>query len=189
MGEEAATFFSKYLGYTTRLLCIGVDSYRDTNPILTPPGHLQKIAYPDAAPIMLSTSSSLDNISSRLDDGDEMDITKFRPNIHISTPGADAFDEEFWVEVDIGGTHLDCSMNTVRCQSINVDYATGEYAPPQKQVYKRMMADRRVNPLLKFKPCFGKYAFCGQEGSTIRLGDPVVVKRRNVERYVAMTNK
>lgn len=87
--------------------------------------------------------------------------------------GMDAYDEEFWAEVEIHSkdghegvevVKLEMTFNTARCQSINVDYKTGKQMPPEKQIYKKMTKDRRINPLLPYKPCFGKYAFCKQFG-------------------------
>lgn len=88
-----------------------------------------------------------------------------------TSSGVDAYDEELWAEVEVrkdGGSgeavRLDMTFNTPRCTSINVDYATGKAMPPEKQVYKKLMKDRRINPEHPFSPCFGKYGFCEQFG-------------------------
>lgn len=191
MGPEASLFFSTHLNYPVHLLHIG-PSHRSTISSVTPsPQHPQGISFADVAPILLATDVSLKDVSDRA--GENFDITKFRPNIYADTTGAgiDAYDEELWAEVEIGANgegneavRLDMTFNTPRCTSINVDYATGKTMPPEKQVYKKLMKDRRINPEHPFSPCFGKYAFCKQFGQVIRVGDEIRVTKRNQERYV-----
>lgn len=163
MGATAALFFSTHLGYPTRLVYIGTGR-RSTHPGLTPPGHQQHITFADAAPLLLTTRASLDDITVR--HGSAFDVTKFRPNIFVTTPpGAAAYDEEFWAQVEVGSTVvLEMTFNTVRCQSLNVDYDTGKLAPPEAQIYKKMTKDRRINPMFPYRPCFGRYAFSSQFG-------------------------
>jgi uncharacterized protein YcbX len=194
MGDAPAAYFRAHLNVpTVRVLYIGQP--RDPHPMLTPPAHPQKIRFMDVAPMLLSTSASLDDVSRRLpphskfiaNGGGGFDITKFRSNIHVSVPeGTPAYDEEFWAEIAVGDEALrfECTFNTARCLSINVDYDTGKQAPPEEQVYKTMVKDRRINPVFKFKPCFGRYCCCSVVGATIRVGDKVTVEKRNAERHV-----
>ncbi|RPB13645.1 hypothetical protein P167DRAFT_534980 [Morchella conica CCBAS932] len=193
MGPEASLFFSTYLKYPAHLVHIG-PSHRSTIPTITPsPQHPQGISFADVAPILLATDVSLKDVSNRA--GEDFDITKFRPNIYVDTTssGVDAYDEELWAEVEVrkdGGSgeavRLDMTFNTPRCTSINVDYATGKAMPPEKQVYKKLMKDRRINPEHPFSPCFGKYGFCEQFGQTINVGDEIKVTKRNQERHVSV---
>ncbi|KIY01554.1 uncharacterized protein Z520_03106 [Fonsecaea multimorphosa CBS 102226] len=72
--------------------------------------------------------------------------------------------------------HLDLVFNTVRCMSLNVDFRTGGTVPPERQLYKLLTKDRRVNPTFPYKPCFGRYAFAEPFGTVIRVGDRVEVE-------------
>jgi uncharacterized protein YcbX len=192
MGDSIASYFRAQLNLpTVRVLYIGQP--RDPHPAMTPSVHPQKIRFMDVAPILLSTSASLDDVSRRLPPRSKFianggfDVTKFRSNIHVSVPkGIPAYDEEFWAEIAVGnqGLRFDCTFNTARCLSINVDYDTGKQAPPDEQIYKMMMKDRRINPLFNFKPCFGRYCCCSVVGAKIRVGDKVTVEKRNAERHV-----
>lgn len=152
----------------------------------------------DVAPISLTTSASLKDITARLPSGaavvaggGDFSETKFRSNIHVAVPDdTPAYSEEFWREIVIGeqqqhgsGVKLQCTYNTPRCLSINVDYATGKQAATDQQIYKLMMKDRRINPEFNFKPCFGRYCFCDDFGATIRVGDRVRVLEANMERH------
>lgn len=175
MGPEPALFFSTHLGYPVRLVYIGRNQ-RTIHPAIAPPTptdtpHPQSIAFADAAPILLSTRASLDDIAAR--QGGHFDLTKFRPNIFVDTLDSTApFDEEFWAQVEVGEApvKLEMTFNTVRCQSINVDYDTGRLMPSEQQVYKKMTKDRRINPFFPFRPCFGRYAFCEQFGRSLVSG-------------------
>ncbi|OCT44150.1 hypothetical protein CLCR_00672 [Cladophialophora carrionii] len=70
---------------------------------------------------------------------------------------------------------LDLVFNTVRCQSLNVDFRTGGLVAPQRQLYKLLAKDRRVNPAFPYRPCFGRYAFAEPFGRVVRVGDHVEV--------------
>lgn len=148
----------------------------------------EKITFADTAPYMLTSTRSLDDVSARLPDGEEMDITKFRPNIVVS--GAEtAWEEDFWAELTVGeeNVRLLLTANCVRCQSINVDYATGSMGKGESgNVLKKLMKDRRVDRGMKYSPVFGRYVFLdrGSENARVRVGDEVVVSRRVQERMV-----
>ncbi|KIW72811.1 hypothetical protein PV04_00983 [Phialophora macrospora] len=71
---------------------------------------------------------------------------------------------------------LDLVFNTVRCQSLNVDFRTGGLVPPEQQLFKLLAKDRRVNLMFPYKPCFGRYAFAEPFGRRIRVGDRVEIK-------------
>ena len=153
------------------------------------------ITFADMAPYLVVTEESLDDVSARLPDGMEMDMTKFRPNIVIS--GATApYEEDFWGGLKIaphehsGREILDLELiltqNCARCVSINIDYSTGKAGVGETgSVLKKLMRDRRVDKLNKWSPIFGRYAFLKAEGvpkRTITVGDVVTVCKRNEER-------
>jgi hypothetical protein len=95
--------------------------------------------------------------------------------LHIvgpATTSANAAGEEL-EEVPL---RLDLVFNTVRCQSLNVDFRTGGLVPPERQLFKLLAKDRRINPMFPYKPCFGRYAFAEPFGRKIRVGDRVEIK-------------
>jgi glycine hydroxymethyltransferase len=136
-----------------------------------------RITFADCAPYLVISETSVDNVSARLEQ--EMDHTKFRPNIVISGAG-EAFEEDFWYTLDIGPARLLLTGNCVRCQSLNVDYATGKMGTGVAgSVLKKLMKDRRVDSGAKFSPVFGRYSFLGKgDGSRVRVGDEVCVRER-----------
>ena len=154
------------------------------------------ITFADVAPYLVVTEESLNDVSERLPAGMEMDITKFRPSIVLSGSTA-AYDEDFWGELNITCNkdtpqkENDCiqmvlTQNCARCISINIDYSTGTQALDESgSILKKLMKDRRVDSGSKYSPIFGRYGFLGTKvssGSTIAIGDEVVVCRRNEER-------
>ncbi|XHG02846.1 hypothetical protein AWENTII_006171 [Aspergillus wentii] len=145
----------------------------------------EALTFADTAPYLLASKTSLDNVSARLT-GMEMDITKFRPNIVVSGAKT-AFEEDFWAELTIGGdrVRLLLTANCIRCQSINIDYATGKKGTGEVgSVFKRLMKDRRVDKGARFSPVFGRYTFLDPSSDqvSIRVGDEVTLSRTISER-------
>ncbi|KAL4895332.1 MOSC domain protein [Aspergillus ambiguus] len=145
-----------------------------------------RITFADCAPYLVISETSVSNVSSRLPDGEEMDLTKFRPNIVVS--GADtAFEEDFWSILAIGTarTRLLLTANCLRCVSLNVDFSTGKMGMGRMgNVLKSLMGDRRVDSGVKYSPVFGRYSFldgrCAE--GRIQVGDEVVVEEKASER-------
>lgn len=109
----------------------------------------REIAFQDCAHFLVVTEESLKRVSAKLPEGEEMDITKFRPNIVLS--GADqAWDEDFWGQVAFGNGHggikIELQHNCIRCKSINIDYETGRPGTGKAgEILKLMQSDRRVD--------------------------------------------
>lgn len=145
----------------------------------------KRITFADCAPYLIVSDKSMEDVHSRLPDGDEMDITKFRPGF-IVTGASEVWEEDFWAELTINGeTKIECEQNCGRCKSINIDYATGQPGTSEAgQMLKKLNRDRRVDQGTKWSPIFGRYSFLhpGCEGMVVKVGDEVVVSRRNEER-------
>jgi uncharacterized protein YcbX len=169
------------------------------------PQEQARIGFQDCAQFLVVTSESLSNVSSRLPPDQPMDVTKFRPNILLSgSPGPWA--EDYWGELMISSAHqlenlngdqdqdndndkviITLTANCVRCQSINIDYATGAPGTDESgTVLKKLQRDRRVDKGAKWSPCFGRYGFVARSdvGKKLVVGERVVVTRVNEERTV-----
>lgn len=142
------------------------------------------ITFADIAMFLVVTEESLAEASSRLPEGTEMDIRKFRPNIVLS--GAEgAWYEDLWGQINIENSdgvevELALTANCARCISINIDYSTGKEALGEEgKMLKKLMPDRRVDKGNKYNPIFGKYGYLGKgAGSRITIGDDVSVVKR-----------
>jgi uncharacterized protein YcbX len=145
-----------------------------------PPG----ITFADIAMFLVVTEESLAEASSRLPEGKEMDIRKFRPNIVVS--GAEgAWYEDLWGQIKIENedgvkVELALTANCARCTSINIDYSTGKPAVGEEgKMLKKLMPDRRVDKGNKYAPIFGRYGYLGKGvGGSISIGDDVSVVKR-----------
>jgi uncharacterized protein len=210
MGEVPASFFSKHLGQSIRLLFIGGDGSRtvpgtsDIEPGITKPG--QRVRFADAAPFLLTSSSSEYEARSRLPFSCQADdiIVRLRPNIHIAV-GDDipAFDEDHWRQLVVTSSYdgnskafICCMSQTTRCLSLNADLETGGGVSREKQLFGLLARDRRVlgtSPSKRHflektcsaspnfeadRPVFGRYAYVIPVGITLRIRDKVTISKR-----------
>ncbi|KAF2123399.1 hypothetical protein P153DRAFT_380140 [Dothidotthia symphoricarpi CBS 119687] len=140
------------------------------------------ITFADCAPYLITSQTSLADISSRLPPGSEMQMSKFRPNIVLS--GAfEPYEEDYWGSIRINhAVEMVMAHNCPRCQSINIDYETGKQGTgPEGQVLKRMQHDRRIDAGSKWSPVFGRYGFWDARGRdvVVRVGYRVNVTKVN----------
>ncbi|RKK08821.1 hypothetical protein BFJ66_g8440 [Fusarium oxysporum f. sp. cepae] len=206
MGDELSQWFSDHLGDEVRLVYIGNESRavlgslaphssdalkkasftERIKNILPPLSHPpERLAFNDLAHYLVVTEESNNEVSSRLDEGCSMDITKFRPNI-VVRGASKAFAEDFWGELTFaGGIRMPLTANCYRCQSITVDYNTGKTATDDRgTVWKKLNKDRRVDKGAKWSPVFGRYGFCYGEATSksLTVGQRVDVTRINTQR-------
>jgi uncharacterized protein YcbX len=145
-----------------------------------------RLAFQDCAHFLVVTTESLADVSARLPAGHVMDVTKFRPNIVLSGANGGAWAEDYWGELAItDDIVVQLTANCVRCQSINVDYATGAPGTDESgTVLKKLQKDRRVDSGVKYSPCFGRYGFRRKDdvGKRVSVGMRVAVTKMNEER-------
>ena len=117
MQNDINEWFSECFGWSTLLVYLG-PYYRPVLGNLSPNAKLQQgsswretisnnisrlcyrnphqgLTFTDVAPYLIVTEESLEEISSKLLNGENMDVTKFRPNI-VLTGAASAYDEDYW---------------------------------------------------------------------------------------------
>jgi uncharacterized protein YcbX len=202
MPEEYSAWFSGCFGFDVLLVYLG-DGLRDVlfedmkptksgswlskTPFLGSPDlESHQITFADCAPYLIVSKTSLNEVSSRLPDGQEMDVTKFRPNIIIE--GADkCWEEDHWGKVRINGVEMSLPHNCVRCKSINIDYSTGKPGTGESgEVLKKLQKDRRVDMGAKWSPVFGRYSFWNSKQNTqiFRIGDEATITKVNKEKTV-----
>ena len=147
-----------------------------------------RLTFADCSAYLVVTTESLADVSSRLPDGEKMDITKFRPNIVLSGAEA-AWDEDWWESVEFRASSsslvrnseqenvgrepakLLLTANCGRCVSINVDYDTGRQGKGEAgTMLKKLMKDRRVDAGNKWSPVFGRYGFLDEVSSAKSTG-------------------
>lgn len=143
------------------------------------------IAFNDVAPFLIITEESAAEVTTRLPDGVEVDITKFRANIILKNSPS-AYVEDFWGELVFGDdTKITLTSNCGRCISLNIDYNTGKSGTGRDGTMLKLLGPgRRVDEGHKYSPIFGRYGFSSvpSEGNNLSVGDKVVVSKRNKER-------
>ncbi|KAH6610442.1 mfs general substrate transporter [Trichoderma cornu-damae] len=180
MGDGPAEFFSKHLDIPTRLLFISGSGSREIPGAAYIPKHRlpltiraagdrfqpQRIRFADAAPFLVTSTSSEEDVRSRLPQADRQEdvLLRFRTNIHVDVGSVVPFDEDNWRELtvysDDGATPkaiLRCVFKTPRCLSVNVDVKTGTGSPRSRQVYGLIARDRRVNKAYPLVLCWSKW--------------------------------
>lgn len=177
-GADAQDYFSTYLGRDARLL--RVQEARHIKDECRVDGASGRTGFADGFPILLASEDSLTELNQHLEE--PVTIDRFRPNIVVS--GADAYDEDFWREVQIGGLRAFVVRACARCPMPNVDQKVG-VLPKERPVTGALRATR-----LGIDPVGGeKGEFFGQNlvhvfepGATVRLRDAVTVVQRGNER-------
>jgi uncharacterized protein YcbX len=117
-GPEAAAWFSRWLGRTARLVTVGDDFIRPVNPKHARPGDF--VGFADGFPLLVATTASLADLNARLEQPVPMD--RFRPNIVID--GADAWAEDAWKRIRIGGLTMRVAKPCARCVITTTDQKT-----------------------------------------------------------------
>lgn len=143
-------------------------------------GSAAPVGFADGFPILITTSGSLVDLNRTLaQKGQEpVGMDRFRTNILLDCD--EAWDEDFWESLEIGGIRFDFVKPCARCIMTTQDQITGERIggnPIQGLAEKRMSADRRVAGVL-----FGWNVVPRGEG-TLRLGDEARIIGRRAERW------
>ena len=150
-------------------------------------GREESVNFPDVLPVQISSSASIDELNTRLKakGHGEISIERFRPNIVIKGDGA--WTEDSWKTVRINDNIvIDVVARCARCQVPNVDCVsflkmipagmiadntslqdTGE--KDQHEPWDTLMKYRRVDPGMKYKPCFGMLT-CPRNEGPISIG-------------------
>ncbi|PYI11399.1 hypothetical protein BO78DRAFT_393349 [Aspergillus sclerotiicarbonarius CBS 121057] len=134
-------------------------------------GREQSTFFPDVHPVLIASEASINELNERLvgKGQEEITVERFRPNVVIK--GVVPWEEDSWKVVRISagegmgkgkGLELDVVARCARCQVPNVDPDTAVKHP--KQPWDTLMAYRRVDEGMKYKPCFGMLSAPRNEG-------------------------
>jgi uncharacterized protein YcbX len=161
VSAEADEFFSSYLGVAAHLVFMPDEVERAVNPRYARPGDV--VGFADGYPFLLTTTASLDDLCARM--GSTIPMQRFRPNIVVA--GADAYAEDGWRVLRIGGLSFRVTKPCERCTIPTVDYETGERG---KEPLATLATYRQVGA----KVLFGQNLAHDGEG-TLHVGDDVEV--------------
>ena len=120
-GEEAAQWFSDWLGVDVRLVHIADGFKRVVNEKYAVHDD-DHTGFADGYPILLISEGSLQDLNSRLET--QLPMNRFRPNIVVR--GCDPFAEDTWNRIQIGDVKVAVVKPCARCEVTTIDKVTLE---------------------------------------------------------------
>ena len=120
-GEEAAQWFSDWLGVDVRLVHIADGFKRVVNEKYAVHDD-DHTGFADGYPILLISEGSLQDLNSRLET--QLPMNRFRPNIVVR--GCDPFAEDTWNRIQIGDVKGAVVKPCARCEVTTIDKVTLE---------------------------------------------------------------
>jgi len=118
-GDEAAEWFSTFLGVACRLVRMAEGFIRPVDPNYAPQN--AQVNFADGFPLLIISEASLAELNTRLTE--PLPMNRFRPNLVVSgcTPHA----EDSWQTVRIGEVTFDSVKACKRCIITTIDQTTG----------------------------------------------------------------
>ncbi|CAH9117017.1 unnamed protein product [Cuscuta epithymum] len=178
-GEEAAEWFTKFLGQPRRLVRFHEASQNRPAFPKYAAGH--KLKFQDAYALLLASQESLDALNERLEE--PVQITRFRPNIVVN--GCASFAEDLWKKVKINGLKFNSTQLCERCKVPRINQETAELGSEPTQTMRKFRSTEILNPDKKSdgKVYFGHWFICDDHNAkakskTIKVGDPVYVLKK-----------
>src|SRR5512145_3032169 len=161
-GEDAADWFSDWLGTSVRLVHFAEGYKRLINEqyAVNPDDHT---GFSDGYPILLASEEGLQDLNSRL--GSPVPMNRFRPNIVVK--GGEPFVEDTWNRIRIGDVELAVVKPCARCEVTTIDKETLERS---KEPLKTLGKYRKH----KLGAIFGQNVIPVNEGK-LQLGMTVTV--------------
>ena len=120
-GEEAAAWFSDWLGRNVRLVHFA-DGYQRRVNKLYAVHEDDHTGFADGYPILLTSEEGLQDLNSRLDS--PVPMNRFRPNLVVK--GGEPFAEDTWNRIRIGDVELAAVKPCARCEVTTIDKETLE---------------------------------------------------------------
>ena len=116
---DASAWFSEYLGRAVRFVSMPESTRRPVNPAYAGPGDV--VSFADGYPLLVTSRSSLEDLNARLEV--PVGMERFRPNVVIE--GAEAWDEDRWAGLRIGGLTFRAPKPCARCVITTIDPESG----------------------------------------------------------------
>ncbi len=135
-GSEAAEWLSERLGRSCKLVYMTEDVHRYVDGLYAREG--ETVSFADGFPVLLISQASLDDLNSRLDT--PVPMNRFRPNLVVQ--GCEAFAEDNWRRVRIGGVEFTVAKPCSRCVMPSIDQVT---ATKNSEVLQVLAGYRRAD--------------------------------------------
>ncbi|HRQ33339.1 MAG TPA: MOSC N-terminal beta barrel domain-containing protein [Anaerolineales bacterium] len=118
-GEEAAAWFSDWLGVAVRLVHIA-EGFKRSVPTDYAVTSEDRTGFADDYPILIISEESLQDLNSRLDL--PIPMNRFRPNLVVK--GGEPFAEDTWKRIRINGIEMALVKPCARCVVTTIDKET-----------------------------------------------------------------
>lgn len=164
-GVVAAKWFSNFLGQECHLVFMDQQTQRPVDARYGRPGDV--VSFADAAPLLLATMVSLEDLNRRLNR--PLAMSRFRPNVTID--GDRAWEEDRWELIRIGQVNFEVTHRCARCVVTTIDQNSGQ-KDEEGEPLKTLATFRRDDGGVYF----GQNLIPRTTG-TIRVGDRVTVVR------------
>ncbi|KAL1538488.1 mitochondrial amidoxime reducing component 2-like [Salvia divinorum] len=179
-GEEAAKWFSQFLGKTSRL--VRFDEASQNRPTLSDYVSGHTVKFNDWYPFHMISQGSLDALNARL--SEPVSINRFRPNFLVD--GCGPFSEDLWNEVEINEFVFMGGELCYRCKVPTVNQETAEMGAEPNETLMKFRSDRVLVPNKKKhqgRIFMGQMLVCKNytpgtgKSKAIKVGDPVHVSK------------
>ena len=164
VGGEADRLFSEFLRFPCRLVRKPEDDPRQVDSIYAESG--DQTSFADGFAFLLISEASLNDLNDRLDA--PLPMNRFRPNFVVR--GCDAYAEDEWGTIRIGGVPFRVAEACPRCAVTTVDQETGERG---KEPLRTLATYRKSGG----EVYFGRNLIHDALG-TVRVGDAVEITPR-----------
>ncbi|XP_031269583.1 mitochondrial amidoxime reducing component 2 [Pistacia vera] len=178
-GAEAANWFTKFLGKTSRLVRFNAAS--ENRPVDPEYARGHNLMFSDQYPYMLLSQGSLDALNKLLNE--PVPVNRFRPNILVD--GCEPFSEDLWTEVRINKFTFEGVKLCSRCKVPTINQDTGIAGSEPSETLMKIRSDKVLRPNRKQqgKIYFGQSLVCKDSltkgrGNVVKVGDPVFVLRK-----------
>ena len=171
VGDESDAWLSDALGFKCHLVHIAESEVRQCSLDYSKKG--DRTGFADAFPILVISEESLADLNKKLESKgeDAMSMRRFRPNIVVA--GCDAFAEDTWKRLTMGGINMRGVKLCDRCILTTVDPITGKRAgkEPLKTLAEYRKWDNNVY--------FGMNIIHEEQG-VVAVGDNVNILSTNI---------
>lgn len=175
-----------YLGITNHLALFRVSTDQSREVYRCAPrrdqlGYQSTVGFQDAYPLHLLNLASVHDVASKMKkDAPRIGARNFRPNIVIT--GGDAYAEDSWKLIRVGGHEYHVSCRTVRCLLPNVDPATGVRHGSEPN--RTLKSFRRIDEGDPNNACLGMQMVPAAQHSSIEVGDSITVFETGKHLYI-----
>lgn len=173
MGEQAAQWFSEFLGTNCRLVRFKPGVKRLSDAAWTA-GEAVPNLFSDGFPLLVISEASLQDLNNRAaaQAGAAFPMNRFRPNLVIA--GVEAFEEDYAESIAIQDENRNIVLTPVkpcaRCPIPSVDQSKGEFSANPLD----LLQTYRANPLVDGGITFGmNLIVTAGNGQMLRVGDAI----------------